>query len=78
MARGPAFAWAVDIFDPADPHGPTEKKDLMAQALAAAYGIPWNGSGLVNRTVNGLNIQLIYRTQTGAQPLQPHPLRRTT
>ncbi len=61
----PSFAWAVDIFDPSDPHGPTEKKDRMAQALAAAYGIPWNGSGLVNRTVNGLNIQLIYRTQTG-------------
>jgi len=35
--------------------------DALAAAIATAFAIPWEGSGLVNHTSGAYRLQLIYR-----------------
>ena len=35
--------------------------DALAAAIASAFQIPWDGSGLVNHSAGGYRLQLIYR-----------------
>jgi hypothetical protein len=36
--------------------------DELAAAIATAFEIPWEGSGLVNHSADGYRLQLIYRS----------------
>jgi len=54
----PDHAWAADI---SNGGLPTPEMDRLAAAIAAAFGIPWEGAGLINHTANGYRMQLIYR-----------------
>ena len=58
----PERAWAADI---SNGGSPTPEMDQLAEDLAKCFGIPWNGSGLVNHTAGGYRYQLIYRTDEG-------------
>jgi len=58
----PERAWATDISNGQEP---TPEMDELAEKLATCFGIPWEGSGLVNHTANGYRMQLIYRTNEG-------------
>jgi 3D (Asp-Asp-Asp) domain-containing protein len=54
----PDHAWAADI---SNGHSPTPEMDELAAAIATAFEIPWEGSGLVNHSADGYRLQLIYR-----------------
>ena len=54
----PDHAWAADI---SNGGSPTPEMDALAAAIAAAFEIPWEGSGLVNHTAGAYRLQLIYR-----------------
>jgi hypothetical protein len=58
----PSVAWAADM---SNGGSPTPQMDALAADLAATFGIPWSGSGLVNHTAGGYRYQLIYRTNEG-------------
>jgi hypothetical protein len=44
---------------------PSPEMDALAADIARTFGMPWTGSGLVNKTINGNRYQLIYRTMEG-------------
>jgi len=54
----PDHAWAADISNGALP---TPAMDELAATIASAFGIAWEGAGLINHTSNGYRMQLIYR-----------------
>ncbi len=54
----PSFSWATDM---SNGTSPTKEMDALAQDLANAFGIPWNGSGLVSKNFGRFKLQLIYR-----------------
>lgn len=58
----PKVAWATDM---SNGGSPTREMDQLARDIANVFGIPWNGSGLVNHTAQGWRMQLIYRTDQG-------------
>jgi len=58
----PDQAWAVDV---SNGISPTREMDELAAAIASAFDIPWQGSGLVNAGNAEYRIQLIYRTCDG-------------
>lgn len=53
----PSTAWAADISNGET----TPEEDALADAIAEAFEIPWDGSGLVTHVVGGYELQLIYR-----------------
>ncbi len=57
----PDQAWAADISNGYT----TPEEDKLAQAIADAFEIPWDGSGLVTVQRGDYEIQLIYRTMEG-------------
>lgn len=57
----PNVRWAADISNGVE----TEEETHLAAAIANAFGIPWDGSGLVTHTTGGYRLQLIYRTMEG-------------
>lgn len=59
----PDRAWAADI---SNGDAPTREMDALAAAIAGAFEIPWQGSGLVTAGDADYRIQLIYRTCAGA------------
>jgi hypothetical protein len=58
----PDQAWAADI---SNGGSPTPEMDALAEAIAEAFEIPWDGSGLVTVQRGDYELQLIYRTQEG-------------
>jgi 3D (Asp-Asp-Asp) domain-containing protein/lysophospholipase L1-like esterase len=58
----PHFAWAADI---SNGTSPTTEMDALAAAIAGAFSIPWQGSGLVSAGNDEYRLQLIYRTCGG-------------
>lgn len=58
----PNVSWAADM---SNGSAPTPQMDRLAADLAAAFGIPWSGSGLVSHNAGGYRYQLIYRTNQG-------------
>lgn len=58
----PDVAWAADI---SNGGSPTKEMDDLAQTITSAFGIPWPGSGVVEKTADGYRIQVLYRTKVG-------------
>lgn len=57
----PATAWAADISNGYE----TPEEAALAKAIADAFGIPWDGAGLVTHEANGYRLQLIHNTMEG-------------
>lgn len=57
----PATAWAADISNGYT----TPEETHLAAAIAKAFGIPWDGAGLVTHEEQGYRLQLIYKTLEG-------------
>ncbi len=53
----PDTAWAADMSNGTE----TPQEDALAEAIAKAFGIPWDGSGLANLVVDGVELELIWR-----------------
>lgn len=58
----PEVAWAADF---SNGSSPTPQMDALARAIAGAFSIPWEGSGLVSAGNAEYRLQLIYRTCGG-------------
>lgn len=57
----PATAWAADISNGYE----TPEEAALAAAIAKAFGIPWDGAGLVTHEAHGYRLQLIHNTMEG-------------
>lgn len=57
----PDVRWAADISNGIT----TPEETHLAAAIAKAFNIPWNGSGLVTHEEGGYRFQLIYKTMEG-------------
>jgi hypothetical protein len=57
----PNVRWAADMSNGYE----TPEEDALAAAIAEAFDIPWDGSGLVTHSSGGYRMQLIYRTYEG-------------
>lgn len=53
----PDTAWAADISNGTE----TAEETHLAAAIAKAFGIPWDGSGLITHESGGYRMQLIYK-----------------
>jgi 3D (Asp-Asp-Asp) domain-containing protein len=58
----PDQAWAADF---SNSGSPTPEMDALAKTIAAGFGVPWQGSGLVTAGNDEYRLQLIYRTCDG-------------
>jgi hypothetical protein len=57
----PETAWAADISNGYK----TPEEAALAAAIAKAFGIPWDGAGLVTHETGGYRLQLIHNTYEG-------------
>lgn len=57
----PDVRWAADMSNGVT----TPEETHLAAAIAKAFNIPWNGSGLVTHESGGYRMQLIYKTMEG-------------
>lgn len=57
----PETAWAADISNGVS----TPEEAALAKAIAEAFGIPWDGAGLVTHETGGYRLQLIHNTMEG-------------
>jgi hypothetical protein len=68
-AGPPDYKWAADFGIGTDIRGNTNplgaaNGDAVAAALAARFGIPWSGAGVVSATHSGMRFQMLWRYES--------------